>query len=58
MEREREEREGGERKRESESEGESRRRLKHTGAEIRFGFNDIMLLTRFGLLVAAQHKFH
>ena len=37
---------------------ESHWRLKHTGDVIRFGSNDIMLLTRFGLLVPAQHKFH
>lgn len=36
----------------------SHRRLKHTEVQIRFGSNDIMLLTRFGLLVPAQHKFH
>lgn len=38
--------------------GESHWRLKHTGTEIRFGSNDIMLLIRFVLLVPAQHKFH
>lgn len=36
----------------------SHRGLKHSGAEIRFGSNDIMLLTGFSLLVPTQHKFH
>lgn len=42
----------------SKRERKSHWRLKHTRVEIRFGPNDIMSLSRFGLLVPAQHKFH
>lgn len=44
-------------KQEGEGRGRAHWRLKHWD-EIRFSSNDIMLLTRFGLLVPAQHKFH